>query len=143
VASIVGFGKAAERALETISEEESRVRGMRDRFEQTLRERIPDVFVNGHQAARLPNTASLSFPGADSSALLMLLDRQMICCSAGSACLSGSLEASHVLKAMKLSDARLRSNVRFSFGRFNTEAEIDRALQVIPAAVDKIRAMSA
>ncbi|MFN2477177.1 MAG: cysteine desulfurase family protein [Chthoniobacterales bacterium] len=143
VAAIVGFGKAAELALQTIAEEGMRVRAMRDRFEQTLIEGVPDTFVNGDRTARLPNTASLSFVGADSSALLMLLDRQMICCSAGSACLSGSLEASHVLKAMKLSEARLRSSVRFSFGRFNTEGDVDRALQIVPAAIAKIRAMSA
>jgi cysteine desulfurase len=142
VASIVGFGKAAERALETIADEETRVRGMRDQFEQTLLAEIPDAFVNGDRTARLPNTSSLSFPGAESSALLMLLDRQMICCSAGSACLSGSLEASHVLRAMKLSEARLRSSVRFSFGRFNTDADVDRALRVIPPAIAKIRAMA-
>ncbi len=142
VASIIGFGKAAELAQEKIAEEQMRVRALRDRFEETLLATVPDSFVNGDHALRLPNTSSISFAGIEADAALLLLDRQRICCSAGSACRSGSLEPSHVLRAMNLSDARLRGSLRFSLGRFNTEAEIDQALEIIPRAIAKVRALS-
>lgn len=142
VASIVGFGKAAELAAEALSEEGTRVRALRDRFEATLRAKVPGTFINGENAARLPNTSSVSFAGIESEAALLLLDRERVCCSAGSACRTGSLEASHVLRAMKLSAERLRGSLRFSFGRFNTEVEVDRALEIIPRVVAKLRALS-
>lgn len=141
VAAIIGFGKAAERALETMREAQPRMLAMRDRFEKTLLAELPDSYVNGARAARLPNTSSISFLDVESDAALMLLDRQHLCCSAGSACLTGSIEASHVLRAMQLSETRLRGSMRFSFSRFNTEAEVDRALEIIPAAIAKLRAM--
>ena len=143
VASIVGFGKAAERAAETMQTEQTRVRAMRDRFETTLLAAVADSYVNGDREARLPNTSSLSFTGIESEAALMLLDRHGVCCSAGSACHAGSLEPSHVLRAMKLSDERIRGSIRFSFSRFNTEADVDRALEIIPRVIAKLRAMSA
>jgi cysteine desulfurase len=115
---------------------------MRDRFETTLLDKISDTFVNGNRQARLPNTSNISFTGIDSGAALILLDQHGICCSAGSACRTGSLEASHVLRAMKLSDERARSNVRFSFGRFNTEADVDKALEIVPKVIAKLRAVS-
>ncbi len=141
VASIVGLGKAAELARAALEEEQNRVRRFRDRFEQTLLATVPDSFVNGGRAARLPNTSSLSFAGIESAGALLLLDQKNICCSAGSACHTGSLEASHVLRAMNLSEERLRGSLRFSFGRFNTETEVDRALEIIPRALAKLRAM--
>ena len=88
--------------------------------------------ANGNHQARLPNTSNISFTGTRFRAALILLDQHGICCSAGSACRTGSLEGSHVLRAMKLSDERARSNVRFSFGRFNTEADVDKALEIVP-----------
>jgi cysteine desulfurase len=142
VASIVALGKAAECAGAALAEENSRVRAMRDRFESELRERIPDTFVNGDLAARLPNTTNLSFAGIESDAALVMFDRHELCCSAGSACRTGSLEASHVLRAMNLAAERLRGSMRFSFGRFNTDAEVDQALEIIPAVISKLRAMS-
>ena len=142
VASIVGLGRAAECAGAALAEENSRVRAMRDRFESELRERIPDTFVNGDLAARLPNTTNLSFAGIESDAALVMFDRHQLCCSAGSACRTGSLEASHVLRAMNLARERLRGSMRFSFGRFNTEAEVVQALDIIPAVISKLRAMS-
>jgi cysteine desulfurase len=142
VASIVALGKAAECAGTALAEENSRVRAMRDRFESELRERIPDTFVNGDLAARLPNTTNLSFAGIESDAALVMFDRHQLCCSAGSACRTGSLEASHVLRAMNLAAERLRGSMRFSFGRFNTDAEVDQALEIIPAVISKLRAMS-
>lgn len=142
VASIVALGKAAECALNALAEEESRVRAMRDRFENGILERVPDTFVNGDRAARLPNTSNLSFAGIESDAALVMFDRHQLCCSAGSACRTGSLETSHVLSAMNVPPERARGSMRFSFGRFNTEADVDKALEIIPAAISKLRAMS-
>ncbi|HEY2614413.1 MAG TPA: cysteine desulfurase NifS [Chthoniobacterales bacterium] len=142
VAGIVALGKAAECAAASLAEEETRVRALRDRFENTLLTIVPDVFVNGDRASRLPNTSSLSFAGIESDAALVMLDRQQVCCSAGSACRTGSHEASHVLRAMKLSDQRMRGSMRFSFGRFNTETDLDKALEIIPKVISKLRGLS-
>ena len=127
VASIVGLGKAAELALKYLAEGKCNIRSMRDRFEKSVLEAVSGASVNGAGAARLPNTSSLSFEGIESPSALLLLDRQGICCSAGSACRTGSQEASHVLRAMNPSSDGARRSLRFSFGRFNTDAQIDRA----------------
>jgi cysteine desulfurase len=142
VASIVALGKAAECAAAALEDEATRVRALRDRFETTLLERVPDTFVNGDRTARLPNTSNLSFAGVESGAALMMLDRQQLCCSAGSACRTGSNESSHVLRAMKVSDERARGSMRFSFGRFNSETDVDKALEVVPNAISKLRGLS-
>jgi cysteine desulfurase len=142
VASIVGFGKAAERAAEAMEDEQTRVRAMRHRFESELTEKISGTHINGNLRTRLPNTSNLAFDGVESGAVLTMLDQRGICCSAGSACRTGSLTASHVLRAMHLSDERARASVRFSFGRFNTVPEIEKALQIIPAIIAKLRALS-
>ena len=142
VASIIGFGKAAELAAVSIAREQERVRAMRDRFERTLLESVAGTSVNGARAPRLPNTSSVSFADVPSEAALILLDKHRICCSAGSACHAGSIEPSHVLRAMKLGDDRARSSLRFSFGRFNTEAEVDEALDVIPKVIAKLQRSS-
>jgi cysteine desulfurase len=141
-ASIVALGKAAELASSALLEENSRVKALRDRFEQGLLDKISSVQVNGHRAYRLPNTSNLAIEGIDSEGMLMLLDQRGICCSAGSACTAGSLEPSHVLKAMGYSNDRARGSLRFSFSRFNSEAEVAQALQIIPSAVEKLRSMS-
>jgi len=143
VASVVGLGKAAQCAAECMSEEETRVLAMRNRFEQAILARVRDAAVNGARAARLPNTSSFSFARIESDAALLLLDRHHICCSAGSACRTGSSEASHVLRAMKLSDERARGSLRFSFGRFNQDAEADRAIQILPEVIEKLRSLAA
>jgi len=142
VASIVGLGKAAECAAAALAEEGTRVRAMRDRFEATILEKVPNTFVNGDRIARLPNTSNLSFAGVESGAALLMLDRHQLCCSAGSACRTGSLDASHVLRAMKLDADRTRASMRFSFGRFNTEADVDKALEILPMVISKLRSMS-
>ena len=142
VASIVALGKAAECAASGLIEENTRVRAMRDRFEAALLDRVPDTFVNGNRAARLPNTTNLSFAGIDSDAALMMFDRHQLCCSAGSACRTGSVESSHVLSAMKVPRERARASMRFSFGRFNTDADVDKALEIIPAVIAKLRALT-
>ncbi len=142
VASIVGLGKAAELAAEELADEQTRVRAMRDRFEETILTRVPESFVNGDRAARLPNTSSISFAGIESDAALVMLDQQNLCCSAGSACRTGSLEVSHVLRAMNLGADRLRGSLRFSFGRFNTDVDVDKAIAIVPRVIEKLRAMS-
>lgn len=142
VASIVGLGKAAELAAAALAEENDRVRALRDRFEELVLEKIPDTFVNGARAARLPNTSNLSFAGIESEAALMMFDKHHLCCSAGSACRTGALDTSHVLRAMKLPPERSRGSMRFSFSRFNSEADVDRALGIIPSVISKVRAMA-
>jgi cysteine desulfurase len=142
VASIVALGKAAECASAGLVEENSRVRGLRDRFETEVLERVPETFVNGDRTARLPNTSNLSFIGIESDAALLMFDRHHLCCSAGSACRTGSMEASHVLRAMSIPAERARASMRFSFGRFNDEGDVTKALDIIPAVISKLRAMS-
>jgi cysteine desulfurase len=142
VASIVALGKAAECASAGLVEENSRVRGLRDRFETEVLERVPETFVNGDRAARLPNTSNLSFIGIESDAALLMFDRHHLCCSAGSACRTGSMEASHVLRAMSIPPERARASMRFSFGRFNDEGDVTKALNIIPAVISKLRAMT-
>lgn len=139
VASIVAMGKAAELAAAGMAHENTEVRAMRDRFEATLIEQIPGTQLNGDSENRLPNTSSLAFNGVDSEAVLMLLDKEGICVSAGSACTAGSVHPSHVLKAMGYSTARARSSIRFSFSRFNTEAEVDIATAAVKGVIEKLR----
>jgi cysteine desulfurase len=98
--------------------------------------------VNGDPSRRVWNTASLTFPAAGSEALVIALDLQGIECSTGAACSSGAVEPSHVLKAIGLSDSDARSTVRFSLGRFTTDAEIDEAIRVLPGVVERLRALS-
>jgi cysteine desulfurase len=115
---------------------------MRDRFEKFVLEAVNGASINGAGAARLPNTSSLSFEGIESPSALLLLDRQGICCSAGSACRTGSQEASHVLRAMNPSSDGARRSLRFSLGRFNSDAQIDRAIEVVPKVIEKLRQLS-
>ena len=141
VASVVGLGKAAELAARHLTGEDP-VRSLRDRFENRLRESLPGVEINGDPDHRLPNTSSLAFSGIESEAALMLLDEEHICCSAGSACTSGSVHPSHVLKAMGFSNDRARGSLRFSFGRFNTPEQIETACEVVPRVIKKLRQLS-
>src|SRR5271166_3009611 len=141
-ASIVALGKAAELAGAALREENSRVKALRDRFEQGLVDSVSCAQVNGHREYRLPNTSNLAIAGLDSEGMLLLLDQRGICCSAGSACTAGALEPSHVLKAMGYSNDRARGSLRFSFSRFNTEAEVDLSLQIIPTAIERLRSLT-
>ncbi|MEP7078277.1 MAG: aminotransferase class V-fold PLP-dependent enzyme [Chthoniobacterales bacterium] len=143
VAGIVGFGKAAELASEGLRLEQEEVRGLRDRFESAMLKAIPGAAVNGARTVRLPNTTSISFPGVDAGAALLLLDQRGVCCSAGSACRTASLESSHVLRAMRLSDEAARGSLRFSFGRYNTGQEIERGIQIVAETIAKLRRLSA
>ncbi|MGC1478976.1 MAG: aminotransferase class V-fold PLP-dependent enzyme [Chthoniobacterales bacterium] len=139
VASIVAMGAAAEVAARELADEQTRVRAMRDRFETTILSEVESVTVNGDREARLPNTSNLAFDGIEAEGALMLLDDAGICCSAGSACTTGSVTPSHVLKAMGASDRRARSSLRFSFGRFNTDEDVEAALRIVPEVVGKLR----
>ena len=142
VPGIVGMGKAAELARTLLKEDSERIGRLRDRLETALLERIPLALVNGDRAYRVPNTASVSFPGAGGEALLISLDLQGIACSTGAACSSGSTEPSHVLLALGLTREEARSTLRFSLGRPTTSDEIDYGVSVIPAVVERIRALS-
>ena len=141
VASIVALGKAAELAAAHLEGELTVVRALRDRFEQSVFATIPHTELNGDHSLRLPNTSNLYFRGLEGEALLILLDKAGICASAGSACTAGSIHPSHVLTAMGFSTERARGSLRFSFSRFNTEAEVDQALTALKSAVEKLRAM--
>jgi cysteine desulfurase len=142
VPGIVGLGKAAELARKLLTEDSARIRSLRDRLETALIERIPTVRRNGDSARRVPNTSNLEFPGAGGEALLIGLDLFGIECSTGAACSSGSTEPSHVLLASGLSYDEARSSLRFSLGRATTASEIEHAIAVIPAVVERIRALS-
>ena len=141
VASIVGFGKACELAAANLEADAQHVRTLRDHFEARVLAGVAGASVNGDPSHRLPNTSNLAFANVDSEALLLLLDEQGVCCSAGSACTSGSVHPSHVLKAMGHSDAHARSSLRFSFSKFNSLAETHRAVEVLVGAVSKIRSL--
>jgi cysteine desulfurase len=141
VASIVALGKACEIAADFMEHENRAVRALRDRFESAVLEQVPDCAVNGDREHRLPNTTSIAFNGIEAEGVLAILDKHHICCSAGSACTTGSVHPSHVLKAMGFSNERARSSLRFSFSRFNSDLDVDRALAVLPQAVGKLRAL--
>ena len=142
VAGIVALGKGCELAAIGMESEGSLLRSLRDTFERELLARIPGSEVNGAGAPRLPNTTNIAFNGIDSEGALMLLDQHHICCSSGSACTSGSVHASHVLKAMGFSEERARSSLRFSFSRLNSADEVEAALEIIPKVIEKLRRIS-
>jgi cysteine desulfurase len=139
VASIVAFGKAAELATAALLTAPEHIAALRDRFEQTLLSTIQGVRRNGAAEPRLPNTSNLTFSGIEAESALLLFDQEGLCCSAGSACSSGSINPSHVLTAMGVTRDEARASLRFSFGRTTTEEEIDRALEIIPRVVAKLR----
>jgi cysteine desulfurase len=135
----VGFGKACEFARENLEQTSSRVSALRDRLEAGLLARIAGARVNGDPSRRVPNTSSLMLPGAESESLVIALDLAGLACSAGAACSSGAVDPSHVLAAIGLTPAEARSSVRLSLGRTTTPEEIDRALELIPAAFARQR----
>ncbi len=136
---IAGLGAAVEAALSRRAEEEHRLRALRDRLEAGLLAAVPRTRVNGALAERLPGTLSVTFAGADGEALLMALDLEGICASAGAACTSGSTRPSHVLSAMGLTAAEARATLRLSLGWTTTQAEVEEALLKIPPLVERVR----
>jgi cysteine desulfurase len=139
VAGIVGLGNACEIALNTMDLESHRLKALRDWLERGILQAIPEVRLNGHPLLRLPNTANLSFLHVESDALLTGLDRAGIAASSGSACSSGALKASHVLKAMGSPEGSAVGTIRFSLGRENTDADVDYVLEVLPELVHRLR----
>lgn len=139
VASIIGLGQAAAEALDHLPEEQTRVRALRDRFETAVLSAIPGAQINGHRENRLPNTTNIAFPGVMAEQVLACLDREGICASAGSACTAGSMEPSHVLRAMGLPRERALASVRFSFSRINTDADVDHTLAVLPGIIQNLQ----
>ena len=142
VPAIVGLGKASELALRELTEGAPRVARLRDRLEAGIMERVPNVIRHGDGAPRVPNTAHLSFVGAEGEHLILSLDMKGIAVSSGAACKAGSSHPSHVLLAMGVSREIAQSAVRFSLGRCTTGEEIDRVLEILPAVVSKLRATS-
>ena len=142
VASIVGLGVACELAATHLGDENTRVRALRDRLETSLLQNIPDSIRNGHAERRLPNTSNVSFKYIEGEGILLLLDRARIAASSGSACTSGSLEPSHVLKAMGVPFTSAHGSIRFSLSRYNTDEEIDYVVAVLPRIVERLRAIT-
>jgi len=142
VAGIVGMGVAARIAAGKMDEEGRRLATLRDRLEAGILRAVPGTAINGSPAARVPNTTNISFDRVEAESLLIALDLQGIAVSTGSACSSGTLEPSHVLKAMGFSAHRAQNSIRFSLGASNTDAEIDRVIAVLPGIVDKLRSLT-
>jgi cysteine desulfurase len=140
VPAIVGFGQAAELAGQCL-DQMSRVAALRDALENGVLQRIDNTFVNGDVTRRLANTTNISFARLEAEAILLLLSEQQICASAGAACSSGSLEPSHVLRAMHVSDIIGHGAVRFSLSRYTTQEEIDQTLAVLPPIIQRLRAV--
>src|SRR5512137_573234 len=141
-ASIVGLGKACELAQEFIEYENTKVKAMRDRLERGIIEQIPHCFVTGDLYNRLPNTTDIAFEYIEGESILMLLNKAGIAASSGSACTSGSLEPSHVMRAMDIPYTAAHGTIRFSFSRYNTMAEVDTVLKVMPGIVAALRKLS-
>jgi len=141
-AGIIALGKACQLAASHLDEENTRVKGMRDRLEGEILRLIPKVRVNGGAARRLPNTSSVAFEFVEGEAILLLLSEKGICASSGSACTSGSLEPSHVLRAMGVPFTCAHGSIRFSLSRFTTDADVDTIIRELPPIIQRLRDMS-
>ena len=142
VAGIVGMGVAATLAAAKIDEEARRVSALRDRLEEGVLRAVPGTAINGARSARVPNTTNISFDRVEAESLLIALDLEGVAVSTGSACSSGTLEPSHVLKAMGFPPHRTQNSIRFSLGNANTEADVDRVVAILPGIVEKLRSLT-
>jgi cysteine desulfurase len=142
VANMIAFGRAAELAMAHLHDENTRVRALRDKLENTILRTIPNTVRTGPKEPRLPNTSNIAFDGCEAEAILMLLDQAGICASSGSACTTGSLDPSHVLMAMGIKPMRARGCIRFSLGIYNTEQEVDYLIEQLPPMIAKLREIS-
>ncbi len=142
VASIVGLGKACELAAEKMEEENTRVKALRDKLEEGLLTTVPRSMLNGHKTDRLPNTSNISFEFVEGESILLHMNRYNICASSGSACTSGSLEPSHVLRAMGVPFTAAHGSIRFSLSIYNTDKEIEFILSKLPEIIASLREMS-
>jgi len=142
VPAIAGLGAAATLAGGKLASDAARLSALRDRLEREILARVPQTAVNGAPDRRVPNTTNISFEGVEAESLLIALDLEGIAVSTGSACSSGTLEPSHVLRAMGLSTHRTQNSIRLSLGAGNTDAEIDYLLEKLPRVVEKLRALT-
>jgi len=142
VPGIIGLGKACELAAQHMEDENTRVKLLRDKLESRILKTCPDSRVNGDRRSRLPNTTNISFEYVEGEAILLLLDRHGICASSGSACTSGSLEPSHVLRAMGVPFTAAHGSIRFSLSRYNTEEEVDFTIDKMPEIINRLRELS-
>lgn len=139
---IVGLGVACELAAKHLDDYNTRVRAMRDRLEKGLAESCPDTKINGNRENRVPNTTNIGFEYIEGEAILLLFDQVGIAASSGSACTSGALEPSHVLRAMGVPHTAVQGSIRFSLSRFNTDEDIDYTLEQVPPIIERLRQMS-
>ncbi len=142
VASIIGLGRASELAISHLEEIDTRVRALRDRLETGLLQKIPNALLNGKKDSRLPNTTNISFEYVEGEAILLMMDQLGICASSGSACTSGSLEPSHVLRAMGVPFTAAHGSIRFSLSTYNTVKEVDFVIENLPPIIERLRKMS-
>ncbi len=142
VASIIGLGRACELAAEKMDDENTKVKALRDKLENGLLSSVPRSMLNGHKTNRLPNTANISFEFVEGEAILLHLNRYNICASSGSACTSGSLEPSHVLRAMGVPFTAAHGSIRFSLSVYNTEDEVGFVLEKVPSIIASLRELS-
>jgi cysteine desulfurase len=141
-ASIVALGHAAQLAQEHLEYENTQVAALRDRLEQGILAAVPHAFVTGDPDNRLPNTCNIAFEFVEGEAILMLLNKQGIAASSGSACTSGSLEPSHVMRAMDIPYTAAHGSIRLSLSRYNTQAEVDKVIEVMPPIIAQLRKLS-
>ena len=142
VAFIIGLGKACEIAAKCMQKEVDFVKQLRDKLENGFLNNCPDASINGDRESRLPNTSNISFEFVEGEAILLRLDEYGICASSGSACTSGSLEPSHVLRAMGVRNTAIHGSVRFSLSRYNEEKEVDKVIEVMPEIIKDLRLIS-
>jgi cysteine desulfurase len=142
VASIIGLGKACELAGAHLEDENTRVKALRDKLENALIEKVPNAMINGDTEDRLPNTTSISFEYVEGEAILLMMNEHHICASSGSACTSGSLEPSHVLRAMGVPFTAAHGSIRFSLSVFNTEEDVDFVIDTMPGIIGRLRELS-
>jgi len=142
VASMIGLGRAAELAGAFIDDENTRVKRLRDKLEKGLLERVSNAMINGDPENRLPNTTSIAFEFVEGESILLMMNELGICASSGSACTSGSLEPSHVLRAMGVPFTAAHGSIRFSLSVYNTEDEVDYVIEKLPPVIERLRSMS-
>jgi len=142
VPALVGLGVAARLAIDKMAREGVRLAALRDRLEEGILSRVPGTAVNGSRSQRVPNTTNISFDRVEAESLLIALDLEGVAVSTGSACSSGTLEPSHVLRAMGFQAHRTQNSLRFSLGLFSIDDEVDRVLEVLPRLVEKLRGLT-
>ena len=141
-ASIVALGMACELAMQHMDAENTTVKALRDKLEKGILSQVSHCFVTGDPSNRLPNTCNIAFEYIEGEAILLLLNKLGIACSSGSACTSGSLEPSHVMRAMGIPYTAAHGTIRFSLSRYNTEAEVDRVIAAVPDIIAQLRKLS-